>query len=82
MRVLQEVERRVRVDVNRRSIKSYLDARFGLESKPLQDRAETIMELDLLEDLLRNLYRTDNHKVAEELVEAAIDEQQQITNME
>lgn len=40
------------------------------------------MELDLLEDLLRNLYRTDNHKVAEELVEAAIDEQQQITTME
>ncbi len=85
-RVLREIEKRARIEGEilgrRHTIKAYLDARFGLDAKGLQDRVEEIVNLELLYQLGRDLFRADNLIKMEELIEAAIEEQKQITTME
>lgn len=74
-RVIREFESRARVSESQRSIKDYLDSRFGLESKILQTKVEKITDLDILHFLLRDLYRTDNRKEMETRIDAAIEKQ-------
>ncbi|WP_231734872.1 hypothetical protein [Bacillus sp. FJAT-29937] len=81
-RVLREFEKRVKLESgiagSQHTIKDYLDARFGIEAKRLQDQVDEIVDLELLNKLIHDLFRAENRKEMEWLIEAANEKQKQI----
>ncbi|MET3508193.1 hypothetical protein [Halalkalibacter oceani] len=72
----ERAERRTRIQTHQEDIKEYLDSRFGLESKSMQDAVEQITEIDVLKMLLRDLYRAETRKEMTTLIQEALEKQE------
>ena len=75
-RVLRMAEERGRILESQNSIKYYLDARFGMETKSMQKEVEQLTDLEMLHDLLRELYRADTRKEMADLIQKKLEKQQ------
>lgn len=71
----EKAERRTRIETHQEDINEYLDSRFGVEAKSMQEEVKRITEIDLLKTLLRELYRADTRKEMANLIQKALEKQ-------
>lgn len=78
-KVLRLAEERARVSESQQAIKRYLDVRFGIDSKSMQMKTDSITDLYLLHHLLDDLYRAENRQEMDQIIDLAIEKQKQMT---
>ncbi|WP_100372099.1 hypothetical protein [Bacillus sp. FJAT-45037] len=74
-RVMRLAEERAEIRIQQDNIVSFLQGRFGMDVKQIQEEVKKIIEIDALNSLLYELYRISDRQKAIELIEAAVGKQ-------
>ena len=70
------------LDKSRQVICDYLDARFGFDSMELQEKVKDLVNLDVLDKVLRHLFNADSLEKAQVIIEEAIKAQAKINHLQ